>query len=367
MEPLRVLCVFSTLDRGGAESMAMSLFRHMDREKVIFDFVKHTNKRGAFEDEIEELGGKIFTAPRYKIYNHFQYIHWWKHFLREHTEYKIIHGHYFTISCVYFKIAHNEGRITIGHSHCTKAPKDQVARPIANCIGNIMIGQIERNADYCMACSVDAGKWVFKKKRFEVLNNAIDADKFCSNSKVGSDVRDEFKLGDSLVIGNVSRFNLQKNPHGTLDIFKLVHDRIPNAKLLWVGEGPLRAEVQSKAKQYGIDKDVIFTGVRNDVDRLLQAIDVFVFFFFYEGLGIAAVESQAAGVDTYCSDAIPKDVNITNLCHFYPLNDLSKWANSICRIEPAHVHPVMTDQIKKAGYDIRETANWLQNFYLSIA
>lgn len=367
MEPIRVLCVFSTLDRGGAESMVMSLFRHMDREKIMFDFVKHTGQKGAFEDEIKELGGRVYAAPRYKIYNHLQYTLWWRSFLRQHREYKIIHGHFFTISCVYFKVAHDEGRITIGHSHCTASPKNQVTRPVVNYLGNLMIGRIEQNSDYCMACSIDAGEWVFKNKPFKVLNNAIDCILFKSDYKIGQDVRKEFNLGGSLIIGNVSRFNLQKNPYGTLDIFKLVHERISDSKLLWVGDGPLRAEVQSKAEQYGIEKDVIFTGVRDDVDRLLQAVDAFVFPSFYEGLGIAAVESQAAGVDTYCSDTVPSEVKITDLCHFLSLNDLNKWADCICSLEPDHIHPIMVNQVKAAGYDIRETANWLQDFYLSLA
>ena len=99
-EPIRVLCVFSTLDRGGAESMCMNLYRHIDRDKVQFDFVKHTPLKGSFEDEIISLGGRVFEAPRYRMYNHIQYARWWKRHLDKHPEHIIIHGHFFSISAV---------------------------------------------------------------------------------------------------------------------------------------------------------------------------------------------------------------------------------------------------------------------------
>lgn len=364
--PLRVLCVMSTLDRGGAESMVMSFFRKIDREKVIFDFVKHTNKKCAFEDEIESLGGVIYEAPRYKGYNHISYIAWWKTFFKQHPEYRIIHGHYFTISAVYFSEAHKANRITIGHSHCTEAPREQISKPFMHLIENAYISQIEHHSDYCMACSVVAGKWLFKKKPFRVLNNAIDANLFKANADIGNQVRKEFGLDSSFVVGNVSRFNLQKNPYGTLQIFKLIHDRNQNSKLLWIGDGPMRNEVNDKAKEEGIAENIIFTGVRGDVYKLLQAMDAFILPSYYEGLPVAAIEAQAAGVPTFCSSAITREVGITDNCSFLPIDDLSVWATEISKLSANSIHYNTTEQIVAAGYDISTAASQLQEFYLNI-
>ena len=364
---IRILCVFSTLDRGGAESMCMNLYRHIDREKVQFDFVKHTPDKGAFEDEILSLGGRIFEAPRYQIYNHMSYMNWWDRFLKAHPEHQIIHGHFFTISSVFFAAAHKAGRITIGHSHCTKSPKQGTARPIVNYLSNRMISHIEKNADYCLACSEAAGKWVFKEKPFTVLKNAIDVTRFRTDQKTAQEVRNEFGLGNNLVVGNVSRFNLQKNPYGTLDIFRLVHEKRPDSKLLWVGDGPMRAEVQAKAQEYGIQDDVIFTGVRKDIHRLLQAMDAFILPSFYEGLPVVAIEAQAAGVKTFCSTEISFETGITDLCKFLSLNDLQIWADDISQIPAAYEHLDITDEIIHSGYDIHTTAAWLQDFYLKLA
>ena len=366
LAPIRVLCVFSTLDRGGAESMCMNLYRHIDRGKVQFDFVKHTHKKGAFEDEITSLGGHIYEAPRYKIYNHLIYEEWWKNHLRNHSEHKIIHGHFFTISAVYFRISRKFGCINIAHSHCTNRPLELQRKSIKNYFEPAVMKNICKYSDVRLACSKKAGIDVFGNNEFTVFNNAIDVEQFRANPEEARRVREEFGIQDSFILGNISRFNIQKNPLGTLNIFKLVHERCPNSKLLWIGDGPMRTEVKSKAEEYGIIEDIIFTGVRNDVARLLQGMDVFVFPSFYEGLGIAAVEAQAAGVYTYCSDTIPHEVAVTELCHFLALNPLSVWGEEISQISHSYTHPDMRDQIRKSGYDIYDTAKWLQNLYLTV-
>ena len=156
--PIRVLCVFSLLDRGGAESMCMNLFRNIDRNLVQFDFVKHTSKTCDFEKEIRNLGGRIYEAPQYKIYNHFAYCEWWDRFFKKHPEYKIVHGHYYTTSPIYFKVAKKNNRITIGHSHSSS---------IDGKIKELLIRNVQKYSDYCFACSNEAGKWLFPdRKRF---------------------------------------------------------------------------------------------------------------------------------------------------------------------------------------------------------
>ena len=117
--PIRVLCVFSKLGRGGAENMCMNLYRRIDRNRIQFDFVKHGPEAGMFEEEIRALGGRIYEAPRYKLYNHIAYCRWWRRHLENHPEHQIVHGHYFSISAIYFHVAHQLGRITVGHSHST--------------------------------------------------------------------------------------------------------------------------------------------------------------------------------------------------------------------------------------------------------
>ena len=134
-------------------------------------------------------------------------------------------------------------------------------------------------------------------------------------------------------------------------------------KLLWVGNGPLVNEVKKTLEAKGLLKNVIFTGVRSDVNMLLQAMDVFIFPSYYEGLGIVALEAQATGLPTFCSEAVPKEAGITEYCHFLPLGDYAKWAKII--LDTHQIRKDMYKEIVKSGYDVNETSKYLQEFYLS--
>lgn len=364
--PIRVLCVMSTLGRGGAETMVMNLFRNIDSDSVVFDFVKHSHGKDAYEDEIIALGGKIYEAPRYRIYNHISYQNWWKRFFWDHPEYQIIHGHYFNFSSVYFKIAKKFNRITVGHSHCTPVPKGTEENALSATILNYYVSKVEKYSDYCLACSKDAGLWLFPRKDFSVLYNAIDVDIFRYNRETATRVRKELGLKNAFIVGTVGRFNLQKNPQGILEIFNRIHSVRPESKMLWVGEGPMKEDIINKAKEYGVEDSILFLGERSDVNRLLQCMDVFIFPSFYEGLGIVLIEAQTAGVCCYCSDTIPSEVAITQLCHFLPLDDYEKWVNQIKDLKSGYIHQDTYEQIKAAGYEITSTAKWLKDFYFNI-
>lgn len=360
-EAIRVLCVFSELDRGGAESMCMNLYRNIDRTKVQFDFVKHTAAAGSFESEISELGGKIYEAPKYRLYNHLQYCKWWKKHLAKHAEHKVIHGHYSTISPIYFKLAKGVRCITIAHSHC-------VAPNTIHWYTRIklqILKKIELYTDYCFACSQDAGKWLFPHKEFTVLNNAVDTEKFQYDPAVRAEVRKELGLHDCFTVGIVGSLSEVKNPFGTIEIFKAVHSKMPGAKLLWVGGGGLEQAIRDKLKEENLTDAVIMTGVRSDVDRLMQAMDVFILPSISEGLPVVLVEAQAAGLHCFCSEAVTKEADITGLCRFLPLGQPDLWAEQILSADLTRQDTRQT--ICEAGYDIHTTAQWLQDFYLNLS
>ena len=357
--PIRVLCVFSTLDRGGAETMCMNLYRHINREKIQFDFVKHTPKEGAYEKEIQALGGKIYEAPRYKIYNHLKYCRWWKKHFNQHPEHRIIHGHFFTISAVYFKIAKKEKRITVGHSHCTPADK----RNIKEILSIYYCKKMDKYSDARLACSQGAGEWIYKKN-FIVFNNAIETSEFLYDLREREAVRKVFNMAGRFVIGAVGRIMHQKNPFGIIEIFRATHAVRPEALLMWIGDGPLRKEAERRVKEYGIQDDVLFLGVRSDVPKLMQAMDAFIFPSFYEGLGVVAIEAQAAGLPCYVSDRVPQEVKVTENCFFLPIDEVDKWTDSLCAKQPVRANQM--SNIIASGYDIEDTALWLSNFYKSL-
>lgn len=360
-KPIRVLCVFARLDRGGAESMCMNLYRNIDRTKIQFDFIKHTEDECQFDEEIRTLGGKIFIAPKYKIYNYFQYKAWWVKHLNEHPEHQIVHGHYYTISAIFLKIAKQCGRYTIGHSHSTKF----MVRHWYDNVKYLLIRNVEKYCDLRLACSEEAGKFLYPSESYIVLNNAIDASLYRFNEEERKLVRTELNVNDNLVIGTVGRIFPVKNPFGIIEIFKTIHIHFPKAKLLWIGDGELRKAAENKIQEEGLTESVIMTGVRKDVYRLMQAMDVFVLPSLYEGLPVVSVEAQAAGLYNLLSDMVSKDTDVTGLCKFISLQDACKWADAVGEIVKNERNDTY-QRIVDAGYDINTTVKWLEKIYLEI-
>jgi glycosyltransferase involved in cell wall biosynthesis len=364
--PIRVLQVFAQMNRGGAETMIMNLYRNTDRSKIQFDFIVHTEDKCAFDDEIRDLGGEIFRIPAYNGKNHITYMKKWKNFFEDHPEYKIVHGHVRSTASIYLKIAKRYGLVTIAHSHSTSSGKG-----ISAIAKNILQYPIRHTADYLFACSNSAGEWLFGKKiykneNFIVLNNAIDSQKFVFDEKIRKEKRKELGIDDKFVIGHVGRFNTPKNHVFLIDIFNEVHKKNDNALLLLVGEGDLQDSIQKKVYHLGLEKNVIFTGVRSDVTELLQAMDTFVFPSLYEGLGIAAIEAQASGLTCFVSKEIPDEVILTNSIKKISLNEKAEvWVNNILKTtEYERKDKDNINEIIKSGYDIKTSSKWLMNFYL---
>ena len=369
-EPIRVLQVIGIMNRGGAEAMIMNLYRNVDRTRVQFDFVEHSQEHAAFDDEILGLGGKIYRCPRYTGKNHLAYIKWWKAFLDKHAgEYRIVHGHIGSTASIYLGIAKHYGLFTIAHSHGANGSlslKTAVYRTISFWTRYI--------ADSFFACSDQAGQdryglgVVKKVDQYRILNNAIDTQRFAFDLSIRAGIRKLFGYADELVIGHVGRFDVAKNQSFLLDIFSEIDKREPNAKLLLVGDGPLRKQIETKVAALGLSDRVIFTGVRSDVADLMQAMDILVFPSKNEGLPVTLVEAQAAGLPCVISDSIPKDAVITkNLVTTLSLQDSpEKWAEHVLsrKQEARSDH---SEEVKAAGFDIRETAKWLEEFYLDKA
>lgn len=358
--PIRILQVVTYMGRGGLETMLMNYYRQIDRSRVQFDFLVHRGFHADYDDEIEALGGRIYRLPRLVPWSR-SYQNALNAFFAEHPEYRIVHVHQDCLSGVILKAAQRNGiPVRIAHSHSSGQDKD-LKYPIKlfyRC-------WIPRYATELLACSREAGEWMFRGAEFGVLNNAVDAAAYRYDVELGQRMREELKLKrDDIVVGHVGRFSPAKNHAGLLEIFAAVRGQEPRAKLLLVGDGELRGEIEAKIAALGLSDSVLLTGVRSDVPALLQAMDVFVFPSHYEGLPVTLVEAQAAGLPCLISDRVPMECKLTELVQQLPLEcGAEAWAERIL----AAAGTPRTDpfaQIAAAGYDIAQNAERLQNHYL---
>ncbi|MFI3277526.1 MAG: glycosyltransferase family 1 protein [Rikenellaceae bacterium] len=362
---IRVLHVFGCLNRGGAETAIMNYYRKIDRTMVQFDFVTHFGEVGAYEEEILKLGGRIFRVPRFKGYNIASYLLAWRRLLLEHREWRTIHIHIFTISGVILPIAKMCGiPRRIVHCHSTSSPIFDPFTKLANRVFRLLANKLSTHR---YACSDDAGRYYFSHRSFRVINNAIDAKKFTLNTEMRSDIREQFSIADCFVVGHVGRFNTPKNHPFTIDIFSELYKRDNNSRLMLVGAGsPVKEQIEAKVDSLGLSEAVIFTGVRGDIPDLMQAMDIFIFPSLWEGLGIVAIEAQAASLTTIVSDAVPDAAMITPLAKKLELSRGAEyWAEKILSYRDQAMSRRDTyDQIRAAGYDIDDNVKWLQDFYV---
>lgn len=358
---IRVLHIVTHMNRGGLETMIMNYYRHVDRNQIQFDFLVHRENEADYDKEILSMGGRIYHLPPLNPLNPI-YLHSLDNFFSEHKEYRIVHCHLDCMAGVPLKYAKQHGvPVTIAHSHNSNQTKD------AKYILKLLYKRnIVKYANRLFACGQDAGKWMYRTDNFIVLNNAIDAADYSYNETIAKRVRDDLGIpADTLVVGHVGRFSPQKNHRFIIHIFAELLKKRAGAVLLLVGEGVLRAEMEKLAEELEIRDNVIFTGLRSDVSKLLQAMDVFLFPSLYEGLPVSVIEAQAAGLPCLISNKVPNECQKTDLVWQIPLEDnWDTWRDAV--LTAAKIPRKNTlNEIKAAGFDIQENALWLQDFYLS--
>lgn len=365
MAPIRVLHENVILDPGGIEAMIMNIYRNIDREKVQFDFLLHRDTKGFYDDEVKELGGRIYIAPPFNPFHHRRYLKGTDKIIKEHPEYKVIHAHS-ELNLWPLKIAKKHGVSTrISHSHNAKTT--------VNLKYFFFLYEklfIKKNCTDMFMCSTPAGEWTYGKKAVRdgkcvFIKNGIVVDDYKYNPKIREKVRKDLNLGDSFVVGHVGRYMHQKNHTFLIDIFNEILKIRPNSKLVSVGDGRLIDETIQKAQDLGITDKILFLGNRNDVKELLQGFDCFLFPSLWEGLPVTGVEAQSAGLPVIMSDVITDEVIVTDLVKTMPLKATAReWAKAVIEKVDSTERKDVSQQVKESGFDIKTTAKWLENFYL---
>ncbi|MBM7651864.1 glycosyltransferase family 1 protein [Neobacillus cucumis] len=363
--PLRILHVVVNMNRGGAETLIMNLYRNIDKTKVQFDFL--TCKEGVFDSEILRMGGKVYRIPYITDVGHFKYIKELKGFFKENKHYKIVHSHMDKMSGFVLREAKKAGiPIRISHSHNTSSEGGIISKIYKWYAGNYIL----TTATDLFACSDYAAKWLFKMKSSEakIIKNGIESGQFIYSMKSRNKIRQELNIDeDKFVLGHVGRFNHQKNHNFLIDIFTKFNEVNNESVLLLIGDGPLRSTIEKKVIQLNIQDKVKFIGIRNDINQILQGLDVFVFPSLHEGLPVSLIEAQGAGLPCFISENISKEVDLGgNLVHFLPLDKEDQWLKKIVEIDSTKPsRKLMSTVLKEQGYDIEDTVEIIVKYYLS--
>jgi len=361
--PIRVLHIVTHMNRGGLETMIMNYYREINRDIVQFDFLEHRYGKHDFTDEITGLGGNIYQVPRMNIFSQSEYQKELRLFFMDNENYQIVHSHIDTMSAVPLMYAKKAGiRILIAHSHSSNLDHD-LKYPIKI----LFKRKISRLATDLFACSESAGKWMFGNRKYEIFRNAIKTDDFIYDKSLSSSLKSKYGLEEQFVVGHVGSFTKPKNHAFIIDIFKEIHKINNKAILLLIGVGPLELDIVNKVKRENLVDCVKFMGLRDDVNNLMQVFDVFLFPSKYEGLPVTLIEAQSIGLPCVISDRIPEDVCITRNIFVLSLSESSfTWASKTLSVYDNFNRKNMQDEVIKAGFDIKENARWLENYYVNL-
>ncbi|NHN34326.1 glycosyltransferase family 1 protein [Paenibacillus agricola] len=353
------------MNRGGLETLIMNIYRNIDRSHFQFDFLVHQEFKGAFDDEIIRLGGKIHYIPYITKIGHFGYIKALNNFFKTHQEYNIVHSHMNSISGLILRSAKKKGiNVRIAHSHSSKHGTSFFEKIYKKCVSLL----ISSAATHFFACSKIAGESLFgkrlAKRNTTIIKNGVDLNKFIFNNETRDEIRKELEGNDkTIIIGHVGRFQEMKNHTYLIDVFSKLIEKKPNALLVFVGDGELRTSIEQKVKNLNLTSKVKFLGIRDDVHKIMQAFDVFVMPSLYEGLPVTLVEAQATGIRCVVSENITREIDLgVGLVDFISLKEtLFSWVELLLKENDKYINSHTL--LKLNGYDIVTTTNWLEKFY----
>ena len=327
-QPVRIAQMMTDMNYGGAEMAVLNIYRHIDRARYQFDFFALEGSSIPGRQEIEALGGRIYVLPGLKKFP--AYVKMATRILQE-NRYPMVHSHMNTLSAFSLYAAGKAGiPVRIAHSHSV-AGKGEGLRNLAKYgLRTLLIPLPTHRA----ACSRQAGKWLFGEKKFRILPNGVDFQTFAFDPEKRAQMRKNLGLEKRFVVGHIGRFCYAKNHEFLLEVFAEIRRKRKNALLLLVGEGPLQKKIQKKAENMGLLDDILFLKPRIAVSGLYAAMDVFLLPSRYEGMSMAAMEAQAAGLPCILSTAEPEEGRIRQDCRRLPLKaGAEAWAGAALEAE----------------------------------
>lgn len=365
---MKVLYVLSYISRnGGVQSVVNNYLNNLDTNKINVEFLTLLPGDEEMEEEWRKKGCKIYQIRGSKEKNLFLFLKEIKKFFKEHHDYDIIHSHQTNLDFFYLREAKKwKIPVRIMHAHSTSCDINWARMAILRLMS-------KKYANYYFACSKEAGRWMFGKniernKNFHVLNNAIDVQRFTYNEIIREKLRKENNLENCFVLGNVARMSKSKNHKFLLNIFKEILKIEKKSKLLLIGDGPLKDELIKEAKELKIYDNVIFYGVSDKINELLQAMDVFVLPSLFEGVPLSVIEAAGSGIKYVISDNIDSHLKTNeNELKVSLRESAADWAEKIIKFSKKYNRTNQTELLRSSGFDIVEESEKLKKIYIDIA
>lgn len=366
---MRILHVLGGMNVGGIETWLMHVLRNIDRTRYHLDFLVHTTEPGAYDEEIRRLGSQVIPclSPSQPL----AYARNLRRILREHGPYDVVHSHVHHFSGFVLRCARQAGvPMRIAHSHNDTTAVERRAGVLRRGYVRLMRRWIWLHATHGIGCSDQAAIDLFgpawrQDSRNQILYYGLDLSAFAA--PVGRDAA-RAAVGlpiEAFVVGHIGRMLPQKNHLFLVEVFNAVVQRRPDAHLLLVGDGSGRAAIEQAAERMGLRDRVHLVGIRMDVARCLEAMDVFVFPSIHEGLGLVLIEAQAAGLPCLASLAVPEEVMVCpgQVKRLELASGAEAWAEQLVTIPPGPPTSVGLETIQRSQFNITQSVTNLCTMY----
>lgn len=362
----RILHITGGMDRAGAETMLMNLYRNIDRTKFQFDFVYFKDKTCDFDEEIIALGGKIHrivaTNPLLRTQKLTQ-------FFKQHPEYSIIHSHTLLNTAFNFIAAKKVGiKHRIAHSHNTSNGTNSF---IGKMYESWAIRTINRLGTAFFSCGEQAAEFLFPNNTNIIyLPNAVDVEQLATVAETYKNyISENFIQTSGLKIIQVGRLETVKNHSFTIELAEIIKRQGINAQIFMAGQGPLYYILAEQIKAKGLESIVHLLGLRHDVPQLMAGADVMLMPSLFEGFPVVLAEAQAIGLPCVISDTISNEVDLgLHVIQFLSLTDMKEnWIKAIRTSSEKKLRKEeIIKQLKEKKFDAATNAQWLSNFYNSL-
>lgn len=365
---IRILHSVSNMDRAGIETMLMNYYRHIDRNKVQFDFLCNKRKPGAYDNEIRKLGGRIFHTPGLNPAKYPQYLAYMKKLFADYPEYRIVEAHNGALGVYALHAAKvNQIPVRIFHAHGASITRDWKLPIKLMCKALLPANMNQHFSCGKAAAQCYFGDKVIDSHNYVLVPNAIEVERFTFQSELRKKIRQQHGLENKHVVGHIGRFMKQKNHSFLIEVFSDIARRDPDAVLVLLGDGELQQEIKKKVSEKELDGKVFFEGNVSNANEWYNAFDVFVLPSIWEGLPVVGVEAQANDLPCVFSENITKEIAITTKAEFLSLaTPVSEWANAIMAKFNDTKRCDNTKVISDYHYNIAFEAEKLQNLYLKL-
>ena len=361
----RVLCIVSSMNRGGAETFLMKMLRQLDRTEFILDFCICSDAIGVYESEIVGLGSVVYHIPtksrNYKGFKDalFRIVH--------DNEYKfILKTSANAMGFLDMKICKRAGAKLCAFRSSNSSDGGRLKMRVLNVLGRVLFSRYIdiKIAPSDLAAIYTFGKRAYKTGQVVILRNGLNLDYYAFSIDGRNSIRTEFGIKrDAFVIGHVGRFDEQKNHGFLIDLFEEFHRKRPGSILLLVGDGKLKTTIEQTVNELCLSDAVIFAGSRSDIPNLLSSMDVFILPSLYEGMPNTVIEAQVNGLKCLITDTITKEANVVGSVDFIPLAQKEEWVNRLNESERLNDRD-NRQLLKDAGYDIIDVAKSFRELFI---